>query len=188
MKKFSAISRNMRLIFCVVSSLIRWGKAYLAFHHSSCKQLCKVHTVRGLQKKYPREGSSLFSSWGEKVLRKQMKSTFMGRKHLSSYPQIQKVTWDRYAHAFWVPQSPGREIRGCVKPKFLRAAIPPVIASCNLAFQFAFQVGGGGRGVHAQVTHFMRVDVSTSWDHEGQSTGREGLCDFPRNSLFLCVF
>lgn len=46
-----------------------------------------------------------------------------------------------------------------------------------------------GSGGHMHKPHsFMRVDVSTSWDHEGQGTGRKGLCDFPRGFLFLCAF
>lgn len=30
--------------------------------------------------------------------------------------------------------------------------------------------------------------LTTSWDHEGQGTGRQGLGDFARDFLFLCVF
>ena len=46
-----------------------------------------------------------------------------------------------------------------------------------------------GSGGHMHKPHsFMRVDVSNSWDHEGQGTGRKGLCDFPRGFLFLCAF
>lgn len=122
-----------------------------------------THTVRGLQKKYPREGNSLFSSWGrKKVLRKQMKSAFMGRKHLSSHPQIQKVTWDKYAHAFWVPRGPGREIHGCVKLKFLRVVLqshpwlPHAILHFNLHSRLREE---GGEYMHKS-HNFMRVDVS----------------------------
>lgn len=47
----------------------------------------------------------------------------------------------------------------------------------------------GAGGEHAQITqcHASRC-LSTSWDHEGQSTGRKGLCDLPRDFLFLCAF
>ena len=44
-------------------------------------------------------------------------------------------------------------------------------------------------GAHAQATQFHASRcLSTSWDHEGQGTGRKGLCDFPRGFLFLCAF
>lgn len=81
--------------------------------------------------------------------------------------------------------SGGRHSRGlCWHPPLLLQAVLHLSLHSKLGFR-----GRGGGAAHAQITQYHASRrLSTSWDHEGQSTGRKGLCDFPRDFLFLCAF
>lgn len=110
------------------------------------------------------------------------KEGFVGRKPASS-PDAERSQKKSVTHAVWELWSDCRERL----PGELSWAGTPITASSHPARPSAFQTGEGG--THAQITqcHASRC-LSTSWDHEGQSTGRKGLCDFPRDFLFFCAF
>lgn len=82
-----------------------------------------THTVRGLQKTYPREGNSLLARGGEKGLKKTNEIHLYGKEiSLVSPPDTEGNLRQIYTCFLGAPRSRKGNLR-CVKPKFLRVVL-----------------------------------------------------------------